>query len=183
MTADAVAPLVRARHHRRRIPSDDAADSSLHLLVAGEPRLLVRRDGVDVRGRDERRHRHLQPACALEQFSDHEPGTHGALGRDERVERTRAIRRSPTRPRQAAGGGRRQRSCGTRIYTSGLRTGPFPAFRAPTCGTVLTSARTSCEPCLLVNPLSAGQRRVSRIRHTTLERGDSGTTETIRVPR
>src|ERR1700676_3647079 len=39
------------------------------------------------------------------------------------------------------------------------------------------------EPCLLVNPLSAVNRRVSRIRHMTLERGDSGTTEMIRGPR
>ena len=53
VATDAVGGLVGAHHHRRCVPADEGADAALDVLVAGEPRLVLARDGVDVG----RRHR------------------------------------------------------------------------------------------------------------------------------
>ena len=51
VAADADAGPLRAVHHDRRVPADPGAVAALDLLVAGEPRLVLGRDGVDVVGR------------------------------------------------------------------------------------------------------------------------------------
>ena len=48
VAADAVGVLVGLHHHHRRVPADEGADAALDVLVAGEERLLLGRDGVDV---------------------------------------------------------------------------------------------------------------------------------------
>ncbi len=48
VTADAFAARVGARHHHRRVPTDEGADASLDVLVAGEPRFGVAGNRVDV---------------------------------------------------------------------------------------------------------------------------------------
>ena len=49
VAADAVGVLVGSHHHHRRVPADEGADAPLDVLVAGEPRLGLAGDGVDVR--------------------------------------------------------------------------------------------------------------------------------------
>src|SRR5439155_25515611 len=53
--ADALVVMVRANDHRDGVPTDHAPDAELHPLVAGEVRLLLRRDRVDVARLRERR--------------------------------------------------------------------------------------------------------------------------------
>ena len=48
VTADALFGLVRANHHRRRVPADEALDAAFDVGVARHERLLVGRNGVDV---------------------------------------------------------------------------------------------------------------------------------------
>ena len=55
VTADLEALAVGAGHHDRGVPADEGADPALDLLVAGEPRLALGRDGVDVVGAAQRR--------------------------------------------------------------------------------------------------------------------------------
>src|SRR5437867_5661156 len=55
MTADPLEVVVGADDHRDRVPPDEPPDAELHLLVSGEIRLLLRRDGVDVPRLGERR--------------------------------------------------------------------------------------------------------------------------------
>ena len=55
VAADADAGALRAVHHDRGVPADVRAVAALDLLVAGEPRLELGRDGVDVVGRGQRR--------------------------------------------------------------------------------------------------------------------------------
>ena len=57
VATDADARPLRAVHRHRRVPPDEAAVGPLGLLVAGEPRLPVGGDGVDVVGAGERRAR------------------------------------------------------------------------------------------------------------------------------
>ena len=85
--ADPLEAGVGAQHHRQRVPADHAADPQLHRLVAGEVRLLLRRDGVDVAGLDQRRQAHVQLAGALEQLVDQVAGAVGAFLLDHGVER------------------------------------------------------------------------------------------------
>ena len=68
MAADADARALRAVHHDRGVPAQVGAVAALDLLVAGEPRLLLGRDGVDVVGRRQRRDPDLHLAGALEQL-------------------------------------------------------------------------------------------------------------------
>ena len=65
--------LVGPRHHDRRVPADVGADAPFDVLVAGEPGLALRRDGVDVVGAAQRRHPDLAFAGALEQLEHEEP--------------------------------------------------------------------------------------------------------------
>ena len=53
--------------HHRGVPADERADPALGLLVAREPRLALRRDGVDVVGAAQRRHADVHLAGLLEQ--------------------------------------------------------------------------------------------------------------------
>ncbi len=48
VAAEAREPAVRPQHHRDRVPADQAPDPALELLVAGEVRLLLGADRVDV---------------------------------------------------------------------------------------------------------------------------------------
>ena len=184
MAADAVTSLVGSRDHDRRIPADDPADAPLHLLVAGEPRFLIRRDRVDVRRRHQRRHRDLEATGTLEELADDKAGPDRALRGDQRVEELEPLAglcRVRVGKLMEEGVERHSR----RGYTP-ERSKP-PDFPSRGLCTNLWYCRGKCsrigEPCLLVNPLSVDHRRVSRIRHTTLQRGDSGTTGMIRVPR
>lgn len=55
VTADANPGTLRAVHHDRGVPADELADAALECLVAGEPRLHLGRDRVDVVRRSEAR--------------------------------------------------------------------------------------------------------------------------------
>ena len=78
--------LVHARDHDRRVPADVGADAPLDVLVAGEPRLPLGRDGVDVVAAAQGGHADLALARALEQLEHEEPGTLTAVGVDRGVE-------------------------------------------------------------------------------------------------
>jgi hypothetical protein len=67
VAADAVGVLVGLHDHHGRVPADEGADAAFEVLVAGEERLLLRRDGVHVRGGHGGRDADLQLASALEQ--------------------------------------------------------------------------------------------------------------------
>ena len=60
--------------HHRRVPPDVGPDAALHVLVAGEPRLPLGRDGVDVVRRDHRREADLQLPGPLEHLQHQEAG-------------------------------------------------------------------------------------------------------------
>ena len=144
VTADPVAALVRAGDHRGGVPAHDAADPPFHLLVAREPRLLVGRDGVDVRRRHERRHRHLQSPGALEQLADDKSRPHRALCRDQRVEGLEPFAGlGGIRVRELMEEGV-ERHCATRIYAGGPATssGDRPGLDAthPVTGAALNGS-------------------------------------------
>ena len=67
VAADLEALAVGGRHHHRGVPADQPADPALHLLVAGEPRLTLGRDGVDEVGAPQGGHAHLLLTGALEE--------------------------------------------------------------------------------------------------------------------
>ena len=69
VTAETVEAVVRAVDHRHRVPADERADAALDVLVAGEPRLLLGRDRVDVVGLH-----HQRDADALVAGPFHEAG-------------------------------------------------------------------------------------------------------------
>ena len=87
VTADAVGGLVGTDHHRCGVPADERPDTSLDVLVAGEERLVLRRDRVDVGGRGGRGDADLQFVGPLQQFRHDVTGTGGALSSDDRIER------------------------------------------------------------------------------------------------
>jgi hypothetical protein len=62
VAADAFRRPVAAHDHRHRVPADEALDPPLDFLAAGERRLLLRTDRVDVRG--DRRERQADPLHA-----------------------------------------------------------------------------------------------------------------------
>ena len=68
MTADPLEVMVRADDHRDRVPADEPPDPELHLLVAGEVRLLLRRDRVDVPGLRQGRESDVEHPRPLEQL-------------------------------------------------------------------------------------------------------------------
>ena len=86
VTADAVGGLVGPHHHHRRVPADERPDAPLDVLVAGEPRLLLARDRVDVRGRHRGRERHLARRCPLHQAGEQVAGPGLAVSVDDGVE-------------------------------------------------------------------------------------------------
>ena len=71
VTADLEALAVGRGHHHRGVPPDQPAYVALHLLVAGEPRLALGRDGVDVVGAAQGGDAHLLLAGPLEQAQHH----------------------------------------------------------------------------------------------------------------
>ena len=68
VATDADAGRLGAVHHDTGVPAQVGAVAALDLLVAGEPRLGLGRDGVDVVGRRQRRHPDLHLTGALEQL-------------------------------------------------------------------------------------------------------------------
>jgi hypothetical protein len=58
-----------------------ATDAALDVLVAGEPRLLLARDRVDVRGADGGREADLAGTGPIEELRQQEPGPRLAVGR------------------------------------------------------------------------------------------------------
>ena len=74
VAADAGVLRVRPRHHHGGVPADVGADAALEVLVAGEPRLLIGRDGVHVRRRHRGREADLRGPRPLEELHQEEPG-------------------------------------------------------------------------------------------------------------
>ena len=93
VTAETVEAMVRAVDHRHRVPADERADAPLDVLVAGEPRLLLGRDRVDVVGGDHRRDADALLARALHEPREQVAGTGTAPAVDDRVERVEPLRR------------------------------------------------------------------------------------------
>ena len=93
--ADALGARVGPRHHGGGVPADVGADPALLVLVAGEPRLGVGRDGVDVGRRHRGREVDLLGARPLEELHQQvaRPGT--AVGVDDGVERVEPLLRLP----------------------------------------------------------------------------------------
>ena len=67
VATDARRAAVGAQDHRHGVPADHPPDAVLHLLVARELGLLLRRDRVDVARRGQRRQAEVELARALEQ--------------------------------------------------------------------------------------------------------------------
>ena len=59
VAADADAGPLSSVHHDGRIPADELADATLESLITGEPRLDLRRDGVDVVSRAKAGNAHI----------------------------------------------------------------------------------------------------------------------------
>jgi len=93
VAADPWRLLVRAQHHERRVPADDAPDPLLHLLVAWERRLLLGRDGVDVARLHEPRQPDPELARALQDLAQQEVGALAAGGAVDVVGRRDPFRR------------------------------------------------------------------------------------------
>jgi hypothetical protein len=91
VAADAVGVLVGLDDHHRRVPTDEGADAALDVLVAGEPRFELARDGVDVRRADRGREAHLAGAGAIEQLREEESGPALAVRVDHGVERVEPL--------------------------------------------------------------------------------------------
>ena len=85
--------LFAAEDHRDRVPADEPADAALELLVAGEVRLLLRADGVDVPGVGEGRQPDLELARPLQELEQQEPRPGLALLVDDVVERADPVDR------------------------------------------------------------------------------------------
>ena len=86
--ADArAARAVRPRHHDRGVPPDIGANTPLDVLVAGEPRLALRRDRVDVVRGPQAGNPDLLLARPLEQAQHEVAGPPAAAGARDGVER------------------------------------------------------------------------------------------------
>ena len=85
--ADADLRALRAVHQHRGVPPDVRPDPALDVLVAGEPGLPLRRDGVDVVGGGQRRDADLALPGPLEQAQHDVAGALGAALVDDAVER------------------------------------------------------------------------------------------------
>ena len=85
--AHAEAGPVGPGHHDGGVPPDVGADPPLDVLVAGEPRLALGRDRVDVVGAAQARHADLLLTGPLQQPEHHVPGPGPATGAHHAVER------------------------------------------------------------------------------------------------
>ena len=94
VAADAVGVLVGLDDHHRRVPADEGPDPALDVLVAGEPRLVLAGDGVDVRRADRGGEADLAGAGTVEQLRQQEPGTGLAVRVDDGIERVEPLLRS-----------------------------------------------------------------------------------------
>ena len=119
-----------AVHHDGGVPPDPGPVATLDLLVAGEPRLQLGRDGVDVVGRRQRRDGHPLFAGAFQQPQHQVARPRRALSVPATGRRTPATRRSP-RDRYRAG--RTQRLRGSpvpgRVRLRCRSFGPDPGAR------------------------------------------------------
>ena len=91
VAADLEALAVGARDHHRGVPADEGADPALDVLVAGEPRLALGRDRVDVVGAAQRGDADLLLAGPLEQLEHHVAGALAAALVEQRVERVEPL--------------------------------------------------------------------------------------------
>ena len=91
VTAQTVETMVRAVDHRDGVPTYERADATFDVFVAGEPRLLLGRDGVDVIGRDHRGHERALLARAFHESREQVVGARLALHVDHRVERLQPL--------------------------------------------------------------------------------------------
>ena len=87
VAADAHPRPVGAGHHDRGVPPDIGPDPALHVLVAGEPRLALGRDGVDVVRAAQAGHADLLGPGPLQQPEHHVPGPPAAASPHDVVER------------------------------------------------------------------------------------------------
>ena len=92
VTTDAVGVLVRLDDHHRRVPADERPDPPLDVLVAREPRFLLARDRVHVRGRHGRRERDLCLVGPLHQPGEEVPGTGLAVRVGDGIEAVEPLR-------------------------------------------------------------------------------------------
>ena len=86
VAADAIGQFVGTHDHRRRVPTDERTNSALDVLVAGEPRLLLARDRVDVWRADRGWKADLRRAGPIEQFREQEASPGLAVHVDDGVE-------------------------------------------------------------------------------------------------
>ena len=93
VAADAVGVLVGLDDHHRRVPADEGADAPLDVLVAGEPRLLLAGDRVDVGRGDGGREADLALLGPLEQLGQEVAGAGLAAVRRPRRRGSRATPR------------------------------------------------------------------------------------------
>ena len=91
--ADALGARVGPRHHDGGVPADVGPDAPLLVLVAGEPRLGVGRDGVDVGRRDGGREVDLLGARPLQELHEQVARPGPAAGVDDGVERVEPLLR------------------------------------------------------------------------------------------
>jgi hypothetical protein len=78
--------MIGADHHGGGVPPDDAADAKLQLLVAGERRFVLGRDGVDVRGLYRLGDTHVEEACLLQDLAHQEMRAVSTLVLDDVLE-------------------------------------------------------------------------------------------------
>ena len=81
--------------HGGRVPADVGADAALLVLVAGEPRFGVGRDGVHVGRRDRGREVDLLGARPLQELHQEVARPGSAPGVDDGVERVEPLLRLP----------------------------------------------------------------------------------------
>ena len=86
---------LRAVHHDGRVPSDPGPVAAFDVLVAGEPRLQLGRDGVDVVGRRQRGDGHPLFAGAFQQPQHQIARPRRPRSLQQVVERLQPLRRSP----------------------------------------------------------------------------------------
>ena len=83
---------VGAHHHRQRVPAHQGGEALLHRQVAGEGRLRLERNGVDVRRHHRWQPAHAAPPRVREQGVEQEAGARLAVRGDQRVERLAPLR-------------------------------------------------------------------------------------------
>ena len=86
VAAHADAGPLRAVHHDRGVPANELANAPLEGLVSGEPRLHLRRDGVDVVGRPQARHAEVALGGATQEREHEIARTVGAGSVDDLIE-------------------------------------------------------------------------------------------------